>query len=139
MYEPHTIERNVKYMSDKEFWKILAKLDWSKKGEVEEIVEPVIQCLTDLSCEELDAFEERMNALLSSFLNMDFGNNNEILEDIILKDDFISDQCIAVVNNTHYYQAIRTKKSDHCSSLTFEAIVYTLDDAYLTGEVSYIA
>ena len=55
-------------MNEKEFWKILDKLDWNNEGDDDLVLKPVIKYLSKLKDEEIFAFHEIMSKLLKIFL-----------------------------------------------------------------------
>ena len=48
-------------MNEKEFWKILDKLDWNNEGDDDLVLKPVIKYLSKLKDEEIFAFHEIMS------------------------------------------------------------------------------
>lgn len=118
-------------MTDKKFWELMKKLNWEKRGDMESIVEPVMQCLSEMSHDELDSFEDKISSLVTSILKIGFQDDEcDLFHGYILDTDFLSNYCIAIVNKTHYYQAIRYKNKENDDDLNFETIFYTFDDLF---------
>lgn len=118
-------------MTDKKFWELMKKLNWEKRGDMDLVVEPVMQYLNEMSHDELGLFEDKINSLVTSILKIGMQDQNcELFNGYVLDTDFISNKCIAVVNTTHYYQAIRYNKNDIHGEFRFETIIYTFDDLF---------
>ena len=97
-------------MNEKEFWKILDKLDWNNEGDDDLVLKPVIKYLSKLKDEEIFAFHEIMSKLLFNIdgkawakdIYKDFSNYSD--------DDFLYTRCVAIVNGEKYYNSIKNRK-----------------------------
>ena len=117
-------------MNEKEFWKILDKLDWNNEGDDDLVLKPVIKYLSKLKDEEIFAFHEIMSKLLFNIdgkawakdIYKDFSNYSD--------DDFLYTRCVAIVNGEKYYNSIKNRKKKLNQDLEFESILYVPEEAW---------
>ena len=116
-------------MNEKEFWKILDKLDWNNEGDDDLVLKPVIKYRSKLKDEEIFAFHEIMSKLLFNIdgkawakdIYKDFSNYSD--------DDFLYTRCVAIVNGEKYYNSIKNRKKKLNQDLEFESILYVPEEA----------
>ena len=117
-------------MNEKEFWKILDKLDWNNEGDDDLVLKQVIKYLSKLKDEEIFAFHEIMSKLLFNIdgkawakdIYKDFSNYSD--------DDFLYTRCVAIVNGEKYYNSIKNRKKKLNQDLEFESILYVPEEAW---------
>ncbi len=111
-------------MTEKEFWKIMDKADWSSEGDDDKVLAPVIDALSKLDDNEIFGFEDVMSKLLYDIDSQEialklFGPELGFSEDM-----FLYQRCVALINGAKYYNKILTGKEQLDPDMEFEAILY---------------
>lgn len=116
------------------FWQLIQTLDWSKMGDDEAIVEPVIQQLSQLTVADIYQFEELLAQLLYQLDGQVFAEN--IGEGAYQKeryfsvDNFLYARCCVVANGQAFYEQVAQNPSLMPKDLTFEPLLYIGEKAY---------
>lgn len=117
----------------KDFWHIISLLDWSKEGNDNLVVEPVIAALQQESL----AYIYRFSDILSEQLwRLDTKSHAQVFldeddeDDYLSVDDFLYTRCAVVANGEKYYDEILKKPSVMPMDLTFEPLLYIAAEAY---------
>jgi len=112
-----------KTMHDLEFFAMTGCLDWTKQGDDELVLEPLIQYLAKWPDEILYVFEDKMAELLFKLDTPEVARRAYRTDRNFSGDDFLYVRCVALVNGRAYYNKILegTKKLD--SGMEFEAIL----------------
>ena len=111
-------------MTEKEFWTIMDKADWSFQGDDDKVLAPMIDALSKLDDEEIFGFEDVMSKLLYDIDSQEialqlYGPELHFSEDL-----FLYQRCVAIVNGWEYYKKIRDGKQKLDPDFEFEAILY---------------
>lgn len=111
-------------MTEKGFWKIMDKADWTHQGNDDAVLAPVIDALSELDDEEIFGFEDVMSKLLFDIDSQEialqlYGPKLHFSEDL-----FLYQRCVAIVNGAKYYKKILTGKEQLDPGKEFEPILY---------------
>ena len=117
-------------MSEKDFWRIMDKADWSLQGDDEKVLAPVIDALSKLDDREIFGFEDVMSKLLYDIDSQEialglYGPELRFSEDL-----FLYQRCVALVNGSEYYNAILTGTEKLDPNSEFESILYVAQRAW---------
>lgn len=122
-------------MTENEFWSIIGMLDWDESGDDEAVVEPVVDCLSKKSNEEIFQFEELLSQKLHALDTK--AHAKEIGEDAYINDKeyfsvdgFLYSRCVVVANGKELFQHILDNPKEFPKDMEFEAILYVAQDAY---------
>lgn len=116
IFEEHT-------MHDYDFFAMLNILDWSKKGNDELVVKPLIEYLAQWPDEVIFTFENKMSELLYAIDNPIIAKELN-KSDCFSGDDFLYARCTALINGKAYYNAILNQKKKLRKNMEFEALLY---------------
>ncbi|WP_085833393.1 DUF4240 domain-containing protein [Clostridium merdae] len=114
---------NEHKMFDYDFFAMLNALDWSKKGNDELVVEPLIDYLAQWPDEVIFTFENKMSELLYAIDNPIIAK--ELYQsDRFSPDDFLYSRCTALIKGKAHYNAILMQKKKLRKNMEFEALLY---------------
>ncbi len=126
------LDRSLTF-TEADFWKAIGLLDWTREGDDEKVVEPLI----DFLAEEPIAHIYRFSDILSEKLwQLDTYPHAEIFlddpeeEGLLSVDDFLYTRCAVVANGQHYYEKVLQNPRLMPPDLTFEPLLYTALKAY---------
>ena len=114
-------------LSDKQFWKIISLLDWTKTGENEGIVAPVVTHLSSLSPSFIYQFEDKLSEKL---YQLDTRQHAAEFPTPFSVDDFLYSRCAVVANGEIAFQTVLNDPSQMPLHLDFEPLLYLASDAY---------
>lgn len=105
------------------FWKIIDGLDWSKQGDDEKVIRPVVSRLAEMQDEDIFCFEESMAELLFAIDGEKWAK--DVYGDIedMSDDDFLYTRCVALVNGKAYYERIKSGEVLLDPDLEFESLL----------------
>lgn len=116
IYETHT-------MHDYDFFAMLNALDWSKQGDDDLVLEPLIDYLAEWPDEVIFTFENKMSELLYAIDDPALAKNLYESE-YFSADDFLYSRCVALINGRAYYNAVLNKKKKLRKNMEFESLLY---------------
>lgn len=115
IYEEHN-------MHDYDFFAMLNALDWSKQGNDDLVLEPLIDYLAEWPDEVIFTFENKMAELLYAI--DDPALAKDLYEsEYFSADEFLYVRCVALINGRAYYRAVLNKKKK-LHKMEFEALLY---------------
>ncbi|MCC7246098.1 MAG: DUF4240 domain-containing protein [Saprospiraceae bacterium] len=120
-------------MSDSDFWAALDLLDWSKDGEDDQVVEPLVAFLTELPIASIYRFADLLSEKLwklDTYLHARIFLNDPDEEGILSVDDFLYTRCAVVANGRAFYEKVLAQPEFMPSDLTFEPLLYVALTAY---------
>jgi len=133
-----------KMMADDSFWKLISLLDWSKTGNDDVVVEPVVTLLAALKKGELRQFHEALCYKLFLLDNQYHARNSvssesEDWRDELSVDGFLYARCVVVANGREYYEKVLQNPASMPKDLEFEALLYLSQQAYAkkTGDEDF--
>ena len=114
-------------LSDEQFWHIISLLDWSKTGNDEAVVAPVIAHLSSLSPSFIYQFEDKLSEKL---YQLDTRSHAAALPDPFSVDDFLYTRCAVVANGEAAFQTVLNDPTQMPTDVDFEPLLYLASDAY---------
>lgn len=117
-------------MHDLDFFHFTDMLDWSKQGDDDAVLEPLVSFLSQYGDNVIFAFEDKMTELLYTL------DSYEIAKPLIEKwghissDGFLYARCTALINGKPYYNAILKGKKKLSADKEFESILYVPMNAW---------
>lgn len=122
-------------MSEQEFWAFIAQLDWSKKGDDNAIIEPVVAALAASTLRYIYDFKDILSQKL--YL-LDTAQHAAQIGDLAYVKDaenfspdaFLFARCCAVANGRDAYEKARKNPSDMPKGLEFAPLLRIANEAY---------
>ena len=114
-------------LSDKQFWQIIALLDWTKTGNNEAVVAPVVAYLSTLPPSFIYQFEDKLSEKL---YQLDTRQHAAVFPNPLSVDDFLYTRCAVVANGEAAFQTVLNDPSQMPTDVDFEPLLYVASDAY---------
>lgn len=111
-------------MTEDTFWEISDMLDWSKEGNDENVLFPVIYYLSKQSDHEIFEFENIMSKLLYNIDSKEIAKELYGTTKYFSADLFLYQRCVAIINGKEYYNSIFNRKKRLNPNREFESILY---------------
>ncbi len=118
----HTI-RN-KRLNKVNFFYLLDKLDWSKQGDDEAVLRPLVNYLAECDDIVIFAFHDKMAEMLYALDTREIAQRIYGDVDYISADDFLYSRCVGIINGSHYYDRIIWGSDTINPDLWFESVLY---------------
>lgn len=118
-------------LSEDDFWRIVDKIDWSKKGSEEKIL-PAVKALAKMPVASICLFADMLSAKLFQLdtrAHADVYAANEP-DHFISADDFLYARCAVVAEGRNYYEKVLNDSSQMPEDIVFEPLLYLADDAF---------
>lgn len=118
-------------MTKQEFFEDIMEIcDWNCQGDDNMVLAPLIGHLSELSDEEIFAFDDIMSELLYALdTEKNFKKAREFYDHS--DDTFLYSRCVALINGENFYeQALKGKKHKILWTSEFEAILYVPSAAW---------
>jgi Protein of unknown function (DUF4240) len=113
-------------MSEAQFWKLIALLDWDRTGDDAAVVRPVVQALVKLSEKAIREFDER---LAEKLFALDTAKHAQQIGEHawpapgFSADGFLYSRCAVVANGKVVYERILADPSQMPKDMEFEALL----------------
>jgi hypothetical protein len=113
-------------MSETQFWKMIALLDWDCTGGDAAVVRPVVQALTKLPEEGIREFDE---ILAEKLFALDTAEHAQHIgehgwpQSELSADRFLYSRCVVVANGKVVYERILADPSEMPKDMEFEALL----------------
>jgi len=127
-------------MDDDTFWAFIDLLDWSKEGNDEAVVEPLVRALSQSSLETIFAFEENMAERLYQLdgerYAREIGSGAFGSTEYFSPDHFLDVRACIVANGREWYEMVLDNPKAMAKDIWFEKVIYVASLAYerKTGE-----
>ncbi|MFN4254211.1 MAG: DUF4240 domain-containing protein [Saprospiraceae bacterium] len=120
------------WMTQQQFWEVISRLDWSKAGDDDAVLEPAVAALAsmplgnihqflDILSEKLWQLDTPAHALAS------VGGDPEAY---LSSDGFLYDRCCVVANGQEFFERVLTNPQQFPVGLSFEALLGLAAEAY---------
>lgn len=121
--------------SEQDFWNLLAQLDWSKLGNDDAVIEPVVSSLSSYCeaeiCIFLDVMSEKLHGLDAEKFARHIGRNSYKGKDRnFSRQWFLGARCCVIANGHDYYEEVLADPSQMPQDLEFEALLSIPAKAY---------
>jgi hypothetical protein len=119
-------------LSEADFWTLIAQLDWSKTGDDNAVISPVINALSKLNFRHIVDFADILSYklfLLDSeiYLSQDDGT---IIDADFVADRFLYTRCCVVANGLTFFNHIRRHPTEMPHQLSFAALLRIPNEAF---------
>ncbi len=127
-------EKNKEVLSEDEFWKIIALLDWGKTGDDEAVVAPIVDYLVNLPVAFIYQFEDKLSEKLyyldTKIHAENCGDNAYQKDQFFSADVFLYERCCVVANGKKIYEKVLSNPTEMPKDVDFEPLLYIASDAY---------
>jgi hypothetical protein len=133
--ETRTKNTTVQVMDEDLFWQIIESFNWQKIGNDEEVMEPAIKALSQLSNKDICAFadilSEKMHTLDTQVFAREIGNACYTGGDEYFSEKwFVSSRCCAIVNGREFFTRVFGTPQCMPKELEFDAVLKLAAYAY---------
>jgi Protein of unknown function (DUF4240) len=117
--------------SEGDFWRIIDKIDWSKKGS-ENKVTPAVKALAKLPVASICLFADKLSAKLFQLDTRAHATTYAANEpdNFVSADDFLYARCAVVAEGKDYYEKVLNDPAQMPEDIVFEPLLYIADDAF---------
>jgi len=127
-------EHEKEVLSDADFWKIIALLDWEKTGDDEAVVAPAVDYLSTLPVSFIYQFEdklaEKLYQLDTQIHAENCGVNHWQSDKYFSSDVFLYERCCVLANGKDFYEKILSDATQMPKDIDFEPLLYIAANAY---------
>ncbi|MCW5923787.1 MAG: DUF4240 domain-containing protein [Saprospiraceae bacterium] len=125
-------------LSEKQFWSLMELLDWSKEGDSNAVIEPVVEALSKHPLRHIyefqDILSEKLHRLDSRAHAENTGENAYVETDgnnsFFSTDEFLYARCCVVANGREAYEKVLQNPELMPKNLAFEALLRIARLAY---------
>lgn len=112
------------------FWTTMDLCDWSKEGDDDKVLKPVVKYLSSQSDSVIFEFDNLMSELLYQLDTRELANQCQKAEPMMSDDTFLYSRCVALINGSAYYEKVRRGKEKSLWHMEFEALLYVPREAW---------
>ncbi|MCM1091488.1 MAG: DUF4240 domain-containing protein [Butyrivibrio sp.] len=112
------------------FWNTMELCDWTKEGDDDKVLNPVIQYLSKQEDHLIFEFDDLMTELLYHLDTKKLAEQCEKVEPLMSDDTFLYSRCVALINGPAYYEKVKQGKENGVWSMEFEALLYVPQKAW---------
>jgi hypothetical protein len=117
--------------SEDDFWSIIEKIDWSKKGSDNKL-KPAVKMLAKMPIPSIYLFADKLS---SKLYHLDTRVHADAYaakdpEHFISADDFLYARCAVVAEGKEYYEQVLNEPSLMPDEIVFEPLLFLADDAF---------
>lgn len=127
-------EGEKELLSEDEFWKVIALLDWEKTGDDETVTTPAINYLATLPVAFIYQFEdklaEKLYRLDTKIHAENCGVNAYRPDKYFSPDVFLYERCTVVANGHVFYEKVLTDPTKMPKDIDFEPLLSVASKAY---------
>lgn len=121
-------------LSEKQFWEIIALLDWSKEDDDDAVVEPVVAYLAAGPVRHILEFEdilsEKLHQLDGRAFAVHIGEDAWSPDRYFSVDNFLYARCCVVANGEAFFKQVLNDPAAMPKDIGFEALLYLAAAAY---------
>jgi len=110
-------------MNEERFWSMIALLDWSKEGNDDAVIEPVVRELSRLPEPAILAFYDLLSEKLYLLDGRDYAEHSVLASEGISSDLFLYARCCVVANGRDFYEEVWKNPAGFPKDLYFEALL----------------
>lgn len=127
-------DKNQAPLSESQFWKIIALLDWTQEGTDDGILEPAIAQLAAGSNRHIfefaDILSEKLYALDGRVYAENIGEDAYSPDRYFSVDNFLYARACVIANGKKLYNQVKQNPALMPKDLAFEALLYLPSEAY---------
>lgn len=128
-------ERRQGALSENRFWELISLLDWSREGDNDAVIEPVIKALESLSLRHIYEFEDILTQKLFLLDGVDFarqtGENAWRTDRYFSVDAFLYARCCAVANGREFFHNVLQDPTLMPKDLDFGPLLRIAEEAFV--------
>lgn len=111
------------------FWKTMELCDWSKEGNDDKVLKPVIKYLAKQDDSVIFQFDDLMGELLYNLDTKEMIERCKKFEGKTSDDSFLYSRCVALINGPEFYDQV-LKGYDGLWEMEFESMIYVPQNAW---------
>lgn len=117
--------------SEGDFWRVIDKIDWSKKGNENKIA-PAVNTLAQMPVASICLFADKLSAKLFQLDTRAHANTYAANEpdNFISADDFLYARCAVIAEGKEYYEKVLNDPAQMPEDIVFEPLLYVANDAF---------
>jgi len=127
-------EHEKEVLSDSEFWRIIALLDWDKTGDDEAVIASAVDELSKLPVAFIYQFQdklaEKLYQLDTQIHAENCGANRWQSDKYFSVDVFLYERCCVVANGKDFYEKVLADATQTPKDIDFEPLLYIAANAY---------
>ncbi len=122
-------------LTEERFWELISMLDWSKTGNDDAVIEPVVNALANSSVRHIYEFEDILSEKLYQLDGIEYarntGDNAYMSEDDFFSvDGFLYDRCCVVANGKAFFEQVLKDPAKMPKEMDFEPLLNIASKAY---------
>lgn len=121
-------------LTEVQFWDMIALLDWSKEGDDDAVVEPLVAALAAGPIRQIydfaDILSQKLYALDGLKYAVQIGENAFKPDNYFSVDVFLYARCCVVANGREYYEQVLQQPEKMPKDMDFEPLLYAAANAY---------
>ena len=123
-------------LTEDEFWTMIELLDWSKEGNNDAVLEPLVQQLAAMPPRYIYEFQDMLSSKLYALdtrLHAENSGENAYQDDpeaFFSVDEFLYARCCVVANGRQYYEEVQQHPESMPKDLAFGALLRAAGMAY---------
>ena len=106
------------------FWNTMQLCNWTREGDDDKVLKPVIQYLAAQEDSEIFRFDDQMSQLLYGLDSRRLADQCEKAEPNMSGDSFLYSRCVALINGPDYYAQAKAGRRREIWNMEFEALLY---------------
>jgi hypothetical protein len=118
-------------MDDAGFWAIIDRLDWSRTGDDERVVEPAVRALAEMTLADIQSFQDIMAAKLHALDGRKWAREagpgiwwSEGPTPCCSADGFLYARCVVVANGPTFFDKVLADPTAMPKDMEFESLLY---------------
>ena len=122
---------SAEWFTEDQFWALMDQLDWTKEGNDEAVVEPVVAALAAMPVANIYRFQDLLSEklwLLDTQAHAEASVKDP--DGYISADIFLYDRCCVVANGKDIYEKVLNDPKKWPKGLSFERLLDVASDAY---------
>jgi hypothetical protein len=130
--EIHLPETPEDWLTEEGFWHLIDRLDWSKRGDDEAVIEPVVQALAEMPAANIHQFEDILTEKLWLLDTRQHAAAciRDKESDYLSADGFLYDRCCVLANGKAFFEAVLNDPSKFPTGLSFERLLSIASKAH---------
>lgn len=112
------------------FWTTMELCDWSKEGDNDKVLKPVIKYLSKQDDGNIFEFDDLMTELLYDLDTKKLADQCEKVDPLMCDDTFLYSRCAALINGPDFYEKVKRGRMKKVWSMDFEALLYVPGKAW---------
>ena len=112
------------------FWALIAQLDWSKSGDDEAVIAPVVEALANASFRNIVDFADMLSHKLYLLDSEIYLQQDDSMDVDFVADRFLYTRCCVVANGLTFFNHIRRHPTEMPHTLNFAALLRIPNEAF---------